>query len=173
MKSFAIIVGVIVALIVLVGFFLPARFTLERRQVIQAPKKFIFAQINDLKKHEAWSPWKLSDMDMQIKYGEKTVGEGASYSWNSRQSGEGMMTILESKPDVLIRASLQFKGKQRGISYWKFNQKTESQVEVIQGFEGDVGHNIIARYLVFILGDQFAETQEIGLIRLKKICESR
>ena len=67
------IVGGVAAAVLLVfvigGAVLPKDFEVERSIVVDAPPAVAFAEINDLRGWEAWSPWQKRDPTMKITYG--------------------------------------------------------------------------------------------------------
>jgi hypothetical protein len=109
LPTILIIVAVIVVLLILIIAIQPSDFRVERSATMSAPASEVFGQINDFHKWDAWSPWAKIDPDMKQSYEGAAAGTGAVYSWNgNKQVGEGRMTILESKPNELIRIKLEF-----------------------------------------------------------------
>src|SRR5947209_19365442 len=82
----------------------PAEFRVTRSTVMAAPPAAVFAQVNDFRKWEAWSPWAKLDPTMKQTYEGAASGTGAIYNWNgNRNVGEGRMTVVERRPSDLIR----------------------------------------------------------------------
>ncbi|MCL4218645.1 MAG: SRPBCC family protein [Candidatus Hydrogenedentes bacterium] len=87
----------------------PNEFRVERSIVVNAPPSEVFAQVNDFHNWSAWSPWAKLDPSMMQTYEGAPEGEGAVYFWSGNDDvGEGRMTILESKPDNLVKIELEF-----------------------------------------------------------------
>ena len=87
----------------------PSQLRVTRRASIAAPPAAVFAQVNDFRKWQAWSPWAKRDPGMATHYTGAPAGVGAVYAWaGNREVGEGRMTITESRPHELIRISLEF-----------------------------------------------------------------
>ncbi|HMZ50662.1 MAG TPA: SRPBCC family protein [Candidatus Sumerlaeota bacterium] len=87
----------------------PADFRITRGTTIVAPATVVFGQVNDFHKWGAWSPWEKLDPGMTRTHSGAESGEGAVYFWSGNDKvGEGRMTILESKPDELVRIKLEF-----------------------------------------------------------------
>jgi uncharacterized protein YndB with AHSA1/START domain len=116
MKTFLKIIGSLLLLIVLaVGGLLayaatkPDDWAVERTAVIGAPPDVVFAQVNDLKAWDAWSPWKDLDPNATIKFSDNPVGAGASFSWSGNDDvGEGSVKIIDSKPSEKITYEIAF-----------------------------------------------------------------
>jgi hypothetical protein len=68
----------------------------------------VFEQVNDLHKWEAWSPWDRMDPNSKKTFSGPGAGVGASYSWVGPKTGEGRMTLVESRPAELVRLKLDF-----------------------------------------------------------------
>ena len=97
---------ILIALIVIIAAFLvdrgDAAFRVPRRanDTIAAPADAVFAQVNDLHKWDAWSPWAKLDPAAKIAFDGPDAGQGAAMSWSGNDKvGEGKMTIVESQPE--------------------------------------------------------------------------
>jgi hypothetical protein len=87
----------------------PAEFTVTRSAQFAAPAPTVFAQVNELRKWKAWSPWAKKDPQAKETYVGPAAGAGASMAWaGNREVGEGRMTIVESRPAELVRFKLEF-----------------------------------------------------------------
>lgn len=97
-----IVFGVVVAL-------RPSEFRVERAATIAAPPPVVFAQVNDFRKWDAWSPYARRDPAMKKSFAGAPAGVGAVYTWSGNHAvGEGRTTIIESRPHDLIRIKLEF-----------------------------------------------------------------
>ena len=97
---------IVIALIVIIAAFLvivaiqPSEFRVERTTTIAAPADAVFAQVNDLHKWDAWSPWAKLDPAMKQSYEGAPAGVGAVYTWaGNAHVGEGRMMLTESPPE--------------------------------------------------------------------------
>ena len=117
---------ILISLVVLVAVFAgvvamqPSEFSVERTATIAAPAAAVFAQVNDLHKWDAWSPWAKLDPNAKNGFEGAPSGKGAVFTWSGNdQIGEGRMTIVESQPNELIKITGQarnVKGAGRGVS---------------------------------------------------------
>jgi uncharacterized protein YndB with AHSA1/START domain len=106
-----ILLGLVAVLVVLAAVIAmqPADFAITRSTTIDAPPATVFGQVNDFHKWEAWSPWAKMDPEMKTTYEGPAAGTGAMYSWvGDSKVGEGKMTIVESRPDELVKIRLEF-----------------------------------------------------------------
>src|ERR1017187_6314126 len=101
---------ILIAVVAIICVFLvvvamqPDEFRITRKGTVAAPAAGVFAQVNDLRKGEAWNPWGKLAPAMKNTYEGAAAGMGAKYSWaGNSKVGEGSMTITESRPHDLIR----------------------------------------------------------------------
>lgn len=98
-----------VILFIIVAAMQPSDFRVTRTGTIAAPVSVVFAQVNDLQKWEAWSPWAKLDPEAKNSFEGPSSGTGAIMRWaGNKKVGQGSMTITESRPDEFIRFKLEF-----------------------------------------------------------------
>lgn len=108
-KKVLIGLGVLIAVFLAVVASRPAEFRVERSAVVSAPAAAVFAQVNDFHNWPNWSPWEKLDPAMTRSHSGAPAGAGAIYAWSGNKDvGEGRMTIGESRPNELIRITLEF-----------------------------------------------------------------
>src|SRR6266478_4954051 len=123
---------IIVVLLLVVIALQSSTYHVERTATINAPAPVVFAQVNDLHKWEAWSPWAKLDPAMKQSYEGAPAGTGASHAWNGNKNvGEGRMTITESRPSELIRIKLEFLRPFAGTNDVEFTFKPEGDQTVV------------------------------------------
>src|SRR5262245_14968771 len=174
LKKILIAIAVIMVVFVIIVALQPAEFRVSRTASIAAPAEAVFAQVNELKKWEAWSPWTKIDPAMKQTYEGPAAGTGAISRWaGNSQVGEGSMTITESRPNELIRFNLEFIKPMAGTSTAEFNFQPEgNQTRVTWSMSGK--NNFIAKAMCLFLnmdkmiGGEF----EKGLAQMKSIAEA-
>ncbi|MEM7385406.1 MAG: SRPBCC family protein [Verrucomicrobiota bacterium] len=126
---FYLLIGTLVFLFV-TSFFLPANVQIERTTEIKAPIGKVFRRVNYLKSWEEWSPWKKVDPNLKIDYVGPLEGEGASYTWQSKDPrvGEGKVTILKSQPNDSVAVSIDFDGEGELLTTWRFIERSDSTI---------------------------------------------
>ena len=90
MKVLVKVFGALVALwvvLLLVGFFLPGHYRVERSLVLAARPERIYAQVGDLRAWSRWGVWFERDPAMKITYSQATDQVGSWSSWVSREPG--------------------------------------------------------------------------------------
>ena len=170
----------IVLFIVIVGFVVvvamqPSDFHVARSIAVQAQPEAAFAQVNDLHKWAAWSPWAKMDPAMKQTYEGAPAGMGAIYNWEGNMEvGEGRMTIIESRPNDLIRIKLEFFRPMPGVNTVEFTFKPEGNETVVTWNIFGQNNFISKVFQLFMsmdkmIGDQF----EKGLADMKIIIEGK
>jgi hypothetical protein len=103
-----VVIAVVVAFLGIVAL-LPSDYKVTRSIEIAAPPADIYAQINDFRNWDHWSPWAKLDPNMKTTYTGAPSGPTSSYHWiGNDQVGEGRMTILESQPGQSVKIDLDF-----------------------------------------------------------------
>ena len=146
-KAFLIILLLLVAAVAVfavVASMQPAEFRISRSTKITAPPEAVFAQVNDLHKWEAWSPWAKMDPNAKMTFEGPAAGKGAGYTWaGNSKVGEGKMTITDSKPSELVVFQLDFLKPMQGTNAAEFTFKPEGNQTLVTwtmtGTNGFVG----------------------------------
>lgn len=172
--SILIGLAVIVAVLAVIIATRPEDFRVTRSATMAAPPADVFAQVNDFHKWDAWSPWAKLDPNATNRFEGPEAGVGSQLFWSGDSNvGEGNMTIIESKPDELVRIKLDFIRPMEGTSDVQFTFKPagENQTDVTWSMAGK--NNFIAKAMSLVMdcekmiGDSFDE----GLASIKKIVE--
>ncbi len=174
LKIILIALAVIVAVFVVVVALQPAEFRVARSATMSAPAPAVFAQVNELRKWEAWNPWQKIDPAMKLTFAGPPAGNGASYSWvGNNQVGEGRLTITESRPSDLVRIKLEFLKPFAATNTAAFTFKPDgNQTSVTWSMEGR--NNFMAKAINLCMNmDKMVGAQfEKGLADMKSVVES-
>jgi hypothetical protein len=167
------IAAIIVVLVIIIAT-RPADFRITRTAAMPAQPMVVFAQINDFHKWEAWSPWAKLDPACKYSYAGSAAGTGSRFSWSgNKKVGEGNMTILESRPDDLIRIKLEFLKPFKATSTSEFTFKPEgNQTVVTWSMSGKNNFMAKAMGLVMDCDKMIGGDFERGLANLKSIVET-
>ena len=130
LKIILIVLAVIIGLYLLISLFLPSNYEVSRIININSAKRPVFAQVNDFRNWEAWSPWQAKDSTMVVRYTSDTEGEGANFSWTTDQSKDGNMQIVSVSGMDTILTKLNFEGDDPVDGYWYFSSAGEGLTEV-------------------------------------------
>lgn len=170
---------VIVVAIAVIAFLVvvakqPSDFRITRTGTMAAPASAVFAQVNDLQKWDAWSPWAKLDPNAKNSFEGPTSGTGAIMRWaGNNKVGEGSMTITESNPDDFIRFKLEFLKPFAATNTAEFTFKSEGdQTTVTWSMTGT--NNFMGKAMGLIMNcDKMVGSQfEQGLASLKSVVEA-
>lgn len=103
----ALVALAVVAFVIIVAM-RPSEFRVARSATILAPPEVVFAEVNDLRRYNAWAPWSKMDPDARQVFDGPPTGVGAALAWVGKKIGEGRMTLVESQPSERIRFRLEF-----------------------------------------------------------------
>ncbi|PTQ69793.1 SRPBCC family protein [Pseudomonas sp. GV071] len=170
MLSFIVIaVLVVVAVLLLVVSRQSDSFHVERSRTIAAPMAEVFAQVNDFHLWQEWSPWAKLDPAMQVTYSGPNSGVGAVQSWvGNNQVGQGSSTIVESRPNELIRMKLQFLKPFQANNDVAFTFVPEGdKVRVTWAMSGPKNFLVKAMHMVMDVDKMCGQAFEQGLAQLE------
>ena len=170
-KKILFIIAGLIVLLVLVGFILPAKLDITKSLTINAPAAAVFEEINDLKRWETWQYWNTLDPDMKITYSEKTVGTGASYSWEGPKMGNGTLGISESIPDKSVAIDMDFGGSPAKGLYSLDAAGENTQLNL--NFTNDAGMNPIGHWINVYMKGEIEKSFDYAGEKIKGIAEAK
>ena len=170
-KNFLLSVLLILIILIVIGLFLPASFTVERSIKINASPEKVHEYVGDLVMWDEWTPWKEEDPTIVVTRGDKTKGVGASQSWVG-ESGDGALTITKDTPDEGIEYDLVFEGGQylsKGAIMYDEIDAGETKVTWIMS--GDMETPVIGGYFAILMDSMVGDMFDKGLNNLKAAAE--
>ena len=108
LRKILVVLAALLAVLVFLVARQPDDFRVTRSATISAPADRVFAEVNDFHRWTAWSPFE-KDPAMARTFAGQPTGTGAIYEWSgNRDVGAGRSTIVDSRPNDLIRIKLEF-----------------------------------------------------------------
>lgn len=161
------------ALIIIIGLFIPSKYKFSRTTTIDADKKTVFNTIDDLTSWAKWSAWSPErDSTIDITYGEKTSGNGATMIWKGKRMGKGNMTIESTDPYNTIQLSAVFnKGLFKMNFTFTIQPVSDHSVDVTWEVSGRTKRGGFAKILGRMLIKAMGRDMEIALKILTHHCE--
>jgi Polyketide cyclase / dehydrase and lipid transport len=150
----------------------PDEFRVKREGIIDAKAADIFPYLYNLQKGQLWSPWVAMDPAADYVFEGSIEGENAVLTWDGKKSGKGKLTIIETKPDALVRMRLEFFKPMKAVNICDYTLLPEGGKTRFT-WEMYGPNNFMGKVMsVFmncekICGDQF----EKGIANLKAIVE--
>ena len=147
------------------------RYTVTRSETIQAPPEKVYELLADSRSWMEWSVWKRRDPRMSVVYSGPPRGAGAAWSWSSRTQGRGRMTFTHAKPNELIAYELDLASL--GLkSQGELALQSDGQwTRVTWTMRGELGGNIVRRWIVLLMDPVFGRDFRDGLVNLKTLAE--
>jgi uncharacterized protein YndB with AHSA1/START domain len=175
LKAIKIVLGLVALLalvLVLGGYLLSPKFTVERRITIQAPAERVYALVADPKGWKRWGEWNRRDPNMAIEYSGAASGVGAVWSWKSKSQGDGRMTFTAAEPGRLLAYDLYFPDFGTTSSGELRLQAQGSGTEVVWVMNGDMGSNPLFRWIALNADSMVGQDFEAGLKNLQQLAEA-
>ncbi len=169
---------VLIALAVIIGGILvaasrkPGEFRVVRSILLKAPPAAAFEHVNDLEKWQAWSPWAKMEPLAKTEFSGPKAGKDAVFKWTGKKTGQGCMTIVESRPGEFIRFRLEFLKPMKAVNTAEFKFDSEGPQTRVTWTMFGVNKFMNKVVSLFMNCDKMVGGQfEQGLSSLKEIVE--
>jgi uncharacterized protein YndB with AHSA1/START domain len=171
LKKIALTLCALVALFIVVGFFLPASYDITRTRLIKAPADKLFPLVNTPKRWNDWSTWNMRDPKMQQTFSGPDSGTGAQWQWISKQEGSGSIAFVAVEPNKRIDYKMNFEGwSEPAAGAFTFESKGV-ETQVTWSMKGNLGVNPVNRYFGLLMGKFVGPEFEKGLENLEKAAQ--
>lgn len=170
-RNILLTIGGVILFLVLIAFFLPPAYHVERSIEINQPVEIVFDQVVDLNNYMQWNPWTEKDPNVKNKItGEPTV-PGMKWSWDGKKTGKGNLTLVEFKRNEFIRNRLVFEypNQMEADDLWIF-EEINGKTIVRWVNSGDLNFPI-GRWFGLFMDKMMGKDFEKGLENLKNKCE--
>lgn len=156
-------------------FFLEDKVQVSRTITIDRPADKVFKTVNSMHHFNQWSPWAKFDPNAKYQYSGPEYGVGSSMSWQGNEEvGSGKQTIMEIKPDSMVKSELYFDGQGDDPAWSTFKIKDNGQsAEVSWIFDADFKGDVIGRYFGMMMDNMLGPQYEDGLQNLKTLVEAQ
>ncbi|TDO73703.1 hypothetical protein EV143_105303 [Flavobacterium chryseum] len=91
-------------------------FSIQRSKVINSPRSTVYNYLNDLRNYEDFESWSVEDPTIKMYFPAKTIGNGASYSWEGAE-GIGNAITLKTKEGESIEQKMKFDGTEADVNW--------------------------------------------------------
>jgi hypothetical protein len=174
LPTILIVIAALVVVFLIVVAMQSDSYTVSRNGTMSASAADVFAQVNDLHKFQDWSPWAKIDPDVKNTFEGAPSGTGAICKWTgNKKVGEGIMTIVDSKPNDDIRMRLEFIKPFASTADVQFNFKQQDkQTTVTWSMTGQKNFISKAFCLFMNMDKMIGGDFERGLGNLKTLVES-
>lgn len=174
LKKIGLGIAAVLAVLLVVGFLLPAQTHIERSVQIDASPAAVYSVVNDLHQFNQWSPWAEKSEDTQYRFEGPGQGVGSKLHWNSEhpEVGNGTQEIIESVPNSKVVFSLEFDGSSNSKATYLLEPNAEG-TRMTWAYEMDNGMNLFMRFMgAFLMDGLVGPEFEKGLANLKTLVET-
>jgi hypothetical protein len=164
------LLGLLFAIIIILGYFLPTAWQVEKAVLVQAEAEDIFPFINILKNWQDWSVWN-SDNNMEFEFEGPASGNNAVQIWKGTQIN-GKLTITKSEPNHLLEFNLELEHGRfvvKGIIVLESTMPSYTQVAWRSALNMPQNFNPIYRYQAFFLRNYFESSMQESLLGLQSL----
>lgn len=171
-KTLAIVLIVLVAVLGVVGLFLPSEVNVERHVRIDAPPAEVYAVVSDFSHFNAWSPWHAMDPDATYTMSGTpgTVGSRMTWASDKPEVGAGSQTVTALTPPQRVEVALDFGEQGAAESYYRLTP-ADGGTDLTWGFDVDLGGNPYMHYFALVMDSMLGPDYERGLEELKRYIE--
>jgi hypothetical protein len=160
----------LIVIILLIAAFKSPDFRVERSLTIAAPPEALFGWFNSPKKFDEFNPWLKIDPSAKTEYTGPEAGVGAVASWVGKETGEGKATIIESKPNELVRLRMDWIAPMEGVSTVDYTFKPEGDKTTVSWAMYGKSNFVGRLFSVFMDCDSMCGPQfEKGLAEVAKM----
>ncbi len=175
LKKLFIALGGVIAIALLVAFFVKKDYTVEREIVINKPKAEVFAYLKHLKNQDHYSKWNNIDPNMKKTYRgtDGTIGFISHWESNHEEVGWGEQEIKKIIEGERIDCELRFIKPFESTEQVFMSTKdlNENQTQVKWGFNGHMNYPMNLMLLFMDFEQMIGNDLQIGLTNLKHILE--
>jgi hypothetical protein len=177
MKKLKIVLAVLAGLFVVitaVGFLLPSKMTVNRSVIVAAPPSAVYPLIANFK--TGWSQWNPFDddaPDMKYEFSGPDEGVGAAQAWDSKDTGDGKMTITRADPAYGVDVDLTLMQESFRLKGALLCEPAAGGTKVTWTDEMELGGNPYRRYMGRFLESAIGSEFEKGLNTLREKAEAK
>jgi effector-binding domain-containing protein len=170
-KKTLIVLGALLVLFLLLGIFMSKEVDVSITKKLDAPVSYLYNLVNNQKDGPQWNPWIEEDPKMELSFGEKTEGEGSSYSWKSEKMGNGSVTYIKSVLNKEIEADLNYEGMDPSKYSFKFEPVDKDETNITWNMKTSIGFpsNVFSPFFKYMIKKSYKK----GLANLEEVAQVR
>lgn len=132
LKKVLVGVGAVIGIFLIVVALQPSDFHVKRSATLAASPAALFERVNNHHKFNEWNPFLKMDPNVKNTYAGPDTGVGAACSWDGNKDiGAGTATIVESKPNELVRMRMDWKRPMEGVATVDFTFKPDGEKTLV------------------------------------------
>ena len=164
----------LVALLVGVGFVLPASYAVSRSLDFTSPPEKIWPLLDDPRAWARWTIWNKRDPAMKMRYAGPASGVGAEWAWASETEGNGRMRFVAAEAPHRLTYVLEFVDFDGGTNQGTLTLAPQAGgTRVTWAMQGEMGRNPISRWFGLFMDRLVGPDFDDGLARLRGLTDGR
>lgn len=173
LKYILFAITAIIALLLIVAFFIGSAFQVESEITVNQPKQVVFDYIKHLKNQEQYSKWMQMDDNMETNYQGEDGTVGFVYAWKSEMQDVGVaeQEIIDIVEGERIETEIRFKEPfvSTDRSYMITESITDGSTKVTFGYNGKM--NYPTNLLIPVFKNKIGNDMKDNLQALKSLLE--
>lgn len=163
----------LLALLLVVGLFLPTSVHVERSTTTTASPSTVYGIVNGFGRFNEWSPWFDLDPKARYTYSGPQSGVGARMEWTSEQPdvGAGSQEIVAVEPGRSVTTRLDFGTQGEALSKLAIEPEGEGS-RITWSFDTSFEGDFLGRYFGLLFDHWIGTDYGKGLERLKALAEA-
>ncbi|MBC7488281.1 MAG: SRPBCC family protein [Cytophagaceae bacterium] len=163
----------IIALLLIVGFFIKKEYSIERVVFIGQPKEKVFEFIKILNNQDHYNKWWMDDLQPKKTLKGIDGAVGFITAWDNGGQQKGEQEIKKITEGQRIDFELRFEKPFKNIADTFMETTAFAEgTKLSWGFSGKNKYPMNAIYKVFNLEKKLGDDMSIGLNRLKNVLEN-
>jgi uncharacterized protein YndB with AHSA1/START domain len=169
LKNLIIAIAVVLILLLVVAFFLPATFSVQRSAILAAPAEQVYAKFATPRTWARWSAWTTqADSTLVYTYAGPDSGMGAIMKFTAKKMGNGELQIVEAVPGQAVGYELRMTGSGMVVHGRVAFEAAEGGTRITWHDTGNLGKNVLLRYLGPMLDKSLAAAYEKSFAGLRR-----
>jgi hypothetical protein len=174
LKIILVAIATLVALVLLLGVFLPTQAHVERSLVIDAAPEHIYPDVGSLARWPEWTMWNPTrDKGYDPKPEGPPDGVGSTLRWTKAEGGPGFQQITAADPQKGVSYEISIQDGKFVIPGKIAFEPLGTSTRVVWSDDLDFTGNFAGRYIGVMLDSQLGPMIEQSLAQLKTRAEAR
>lgn len=159
LKKIGIGLLVLMGILLILSFVLSKEVNVRESYNFKAPKAYVFNLVNNVKTYPEWNAWITNDPMIELTFDDKTIGQGAGYSWTSDQSGSGSMYYDRVVGMDSIFSTMRFEGmSDSNVNYYFERDDGETKLTWELKSELGIPYNLMKLFFEFSIKKAYKQS---------------
>ena len=173
LRKIVLVILLLPIVLLVVSFFLPSKYRVERAEVILAQPEVIYPWLAQLRKWPEWTVWSTNhDPTIVHSFSGPAEGAGAVMSWKSK-AGNFSLKLSEADVKTGVKYDLNYEDGTFLCHGGVTMAAVEGGQRVTFSNEGQLGRHPVRRYLGLFIDKMMGAEFQQNLQALKKMVESK